>query len=109
MSFVWTVQDLGWTGENVQFITPILAIVAGLLMVSRFRYYSFKALPRSDKVPFVWIPAALLILVALAVNPARLLFGVGLLYAISGPVFTLWELRRRRARREPRVEERPEP
>lgn len=109
MSFVWTVQDLGWKGENVQFVTPFLAGVAGLLMVSRFRYYSFKALPRSDKVPFFWIPAALLILVALAVNPARLLFGVGLLYALSGPVFTLWELRRRRARREPRVEERREP
>ena len=109
MSFVWIVQDLGWTGENVQFATPILATVAGLLMVSRFRYYSFKSLPKSDKVPFIAIPAAVLILVALAVSPARVLFGITLLYALSGPVFTLWELRRRRARREPRVEERREP
>ena len=31
------------TARDVQFITPIIAIVAGLLMVSRFRYYSFKA------------------------------------------------------------------
>jgi CDP-diacylglycerol--serine O-phosphatidyltransferase len=109
MSFVWIVQDLGWTGENVQFATPVLATVAGLLMVSRFRYYSFKSLPRSDKVPFIAIPVAVLILVALAVKPARVLFAITLLYALSGPVFTLWELRRKRARRKPRVEERREP
>jgi CDP-diacylglycerol--serine O-phosphatidyltransferase len=109
MSFVWTVMDLGWTGENVQFITPIITVVGGLLMVSRFRYYSFKAWPISDKVPFVWIPAAVLILVALALNPARVLFGIAALYALSGPVFTLWELRRKRNRREPRSEERHEP
>lgn len=108
MSFVWTVQDLGWTGEDVRFITPILAIAAGLLMVSRFRYYSFKSLPRSDKVPFIVIPASVLILVALAMNPARVLFAVALLYALSGPIFTLWELRRRRALRKPRSEERRE-
>ncbi|MDR3389292.1 MAG: CDP-diacylglycerol--serine O-phosphatidyltransferase [Rudaea sp.] len=109
MSFVWAVLDMGWSGEDVQYITPIIAAVAGLLMVSRFRYYSFKAWPRSDKVPFFWIPAAVLILAALAVKPARVLFGITLLYALSGPVWTLWELRRRRARHEPRNEERHEP
>jgi CDP-diacylglycerol---serine O-phosphatidyltransferase len=109
MSFVWIVQDFGWSGEDVQYFTPILAVVAGLLMVSRFRYYSFKSLPRSDKVPFLWIPAAVIILVALAIKPARVLFAIALLYALSGPVLTLWELRRRRARRRPRNEERHEP
>ncbi len=101
MSFVWAVQDLGWSGEDVQCITPIIAAVAGLLMVSRFRYYSFKVWTRSDKVPFYWIPLAVLLLAAVAVKPARVLFGIALVYALSGPILTLWELRRRRARREP--------
>jgi CDP-diacylglycerol--serine O-phosphatidyltransferase len=103
MSFVWTTLDFGWTGTDVQFITPIIAIVAGLLMVSRFRYFSFKAWPRSDKVPFFWIPLVVLILVALAMNPARVLFGIAVLYALSGPILTLWGLWRVRSRREPRA------
>jgi CDP-diacylglycerol--serine O-phosphatidyltransferase len=100
MSYVWTMLDRGLRGEDVQFLTPVIAVAAGLLMVSRFRYYSFKAWPKSDRVPFYWIPLVVLILVALAVNPSHVLFGIAVLYALSGPVGTLWGLRRRRERRE---------
>jgi len=68
-------------------------------MVSRVRYFSFKASPKSDRVPFIWIPAAMLILVALAVDTARVLFGITVLYVLSGPVMTLWGLRRKRSER----------
>jgi CDP-diacylglycerol--serine O-phosphatidyltransferase len=101
MSFVWFTLDSHRSGTDVQFITPIVAIVTGLLMVSRFRYFSFKAWPQSDKVPFVAIPLALLILIALLINPPPVLFGVALLYALSGPALTLWGMRRWRSRREP--------
>src|SRR5579883_1915420 len=100
MSYVWTMLDRGLRGEDVQFLTPVIAVAAGLLMVSRFRYYSFKAWPKSDRVPFYWIPLVVLILVALAVNPSHVLIGIAVLYALSGPVGTLWGLRRRRERRE---------
>ena len=111
MSYLWAVDDLGLTGANVQFFTPVIAIVAGLLMVSRFRYFSFKTWPRSDRVPFAWILLVVLILVALAINPARMLFAIAALYALSGPVLTLWGLRQSRARRgqPPPVEEHPQP
>jgi CDP-diacylglycerol---serine O-phosphatidyltransferase len=102
MSFVWFTLDSHRSGEDMQFVTPIVAVVVGLLMVSRFRYYSFKAWPKSDKVPFVVAPIALLILVGLWINPPPVLFGVALLYALSGPALTLWGLRRWRMRREPR-------
>jgi CDP-diacylglycerol--serine O-phosphatidyltransferase len=80
-------------------------------MVSRFRYFSFKTFPRSDRVPFAWILLVVLILVALAINPARMLFAIAALYALSGPVLTLWGLRQSRARRgqPPPVEEHPQP
>jgi len=102
MSYLWAVTSAGWSGEDVQYITPVVAAVTGLLMVSRFRYYSFKAGPKSDLVPFVWIPAAVLILVALWVNPPRVLFAVILLYALSGPALTVWGRMRARARHKPR-------
>jgi CDP-diacylglycerol--serine O-phosphatidyltransferase len=102
MSFVWAIEDKGLFGFNasdVDFVTPIVAIVAGLLMVSRFRYFSFKAWPKSDRVPFIWIPAAMLILVALAVDPPRVLFAIAVLYVLSGPAMTLWGLRQKRSAR----------
>jgi len=99
MSYLWAVENFGLNGTDVQFLTPIVAVVAGLLMVSRFRYFSFKAWPLSDRVPFYWILLAVLILVALAINPARMLFAIAALYALSGPVFTLWGLRQRRGAR----------
>jgi CDP-diacylglycerol--serine O-phosphatidyltransferase len=98
MSYVWTVLDLPATGTDVRFITLIVCVVTGLLMVSRFRYFSFKAWPLKDKVPFYWIPVAILILVALAINPPRVLFAIALTYALSGPVLTLWS--RVRSRRD---------
>jgi len=111
MSYLWAVTDLGLSGESVQFITPFVAIGAGMLMVSNFRYYSFKAAPKSERVPFYWILAVLLIIVLLAINPPRLLFGVAFCYALSGPVLTLWGLRQHRARRDqlPHGEEHPPP
>lgn len=106
MSFVWTMEKFDTSGNEVQFITPIIAVVAGLLMVSNVRYYSFKAWPVSDRVPFIWIPAALLIFVALAVDPARVLFGIAVAYVLSGPIMTLWGLRRWREQRALRGSER---
>lgn len=102
MSFVWAIEDGGLFGLNVadvRFVTPVIAIAAGLLMVSRFRYFSFKAGPKSDRVPFVWIPIAMLILVSLAVDTPRVLFTIGVLYVLSGPVMTLWGLHQKRGSR----------
>ena len=99
MSFVWSIEKFDMNGIDVQFITPVIAVVAGLLMVSNVRYFSFKAWPRSDRVPFIWVPIVLLVFVALAVDTARVLFGIAVAYVLSGPILTLWGLRRTRAQR----------
>ena len=111
MSYLWAANYLGLSGASVQFITPFVAIATGLLMVSRFRYFSFKAAPKSERVPFAWILGVLLILVLLAINPPCVLFSVAFVYALSGPVYTLWGLRQHRGRREhgAHIEEHPQP
>ena len=100
MSFVWSMENFGIAGPALDTIVPFVAIITGLLMVSRFRYYSFKSLP-SDRVPFLWIIIGVLILVPFFVDPPRVLLAVFTLYMLSGPVLTLWGLatRRRRPRR----------
>ncbi|WP_266171527.1 CDP-alcohol phosphatidyltransferase family protein [Dyella subtropica] len=101
MSFVWSMDKFGVVGEEVCFFTPFMAVTVGLLMVSRFRYYSFKSLPMGDRdrVPFLWIIVGLLILIPFFVDPPRVLFVVFTLYLLSGPVMTLWGRATRRRRR----------
>ena len=95
-SFVWTCHDLGLSGPELRYATLVVTVVAGLLMVSRVRYTSFKggSGPKADRVPFYVLPLALAVLVALVLDPPKVLLAVTLLYALSGPV--LW-LRRGRA------------
>jgi len=106
MSFVWSMQNMQIEGPWLCFFTPILAVTAGLLMVSRVRYFSFKAWPRSDRVPFVWIVLAVLIVVALVWDAADVLLVIAVLYVLSGPAMTLWGLRSRASRRRMRAQRR---
>ncbi|MBV8156853.1 MAG: CDP-diacylglycerol--serine O-phosphatidyltransferase [Dyella sp.] len=101
MSFVWSMDKFGIIGEEVCFLTAVMAVVVGLLMVSRFRYYSFKSLPMGGdgRVPFLWIIVGVLVLVPFFIDPPRVLFVVFTLYLLSGPVMTLWGRATHRRRR----------
>ena len=102
MSFVWSVDKFGYPGSALCFVTPWIAVIVGLLMVSRFRYFSFKSLPVGERqrVPFVWMVGAVLLLALLVLDPARVLLVGFTLYLLSGPLWTVSGLAtRRRARR----------
>ena len=96
-SFVWTFHDLGWSGSELRYAALAVTAIAGLLMVSRIRYSSFKGSgdgPKAERVPFAAMVGAIAVLIALVIDPPKLLFTATVLYALSGPA--LW-LRRRRA------------
>jgi len=94
-AFVWTCTDLGLSGEELRYFALAVTVCAGLLMVSRIRYSSFKggSGPKSERVPFFALLIVVAILVALVLDPPKVLLGVGMLYALSGPV--MWFRRRR--------------
>lgn len=93
-SFVWTCHDLDWSGEALRYVALAVTVASGLLMVSGFRYNSFKGGrgPKSDRVPFFALLIAVAIIIALVIDPAKTLLAAGALYALSGPV--LWFRRR---------------
>lgn len=96
-SFVWTMHDLGQPGDAWMHVTMPLTVLTGLLMVSRVRYHSFKGSgsgPRSERVPFAFLIGAVAVLVALVLDPPKVLLAAALLYALSGPLLWAW----RRAR-----------
>ena len=66
-------------------------------MVSNVRYYSFKIWP--EKVPFRWVFLLVVIFAGLAIDPPKALFTFACLYALSGPAYTLFTMRRWRERR----------
>ena len=91
-SFVWTCHELGFAGEDLRYFALAVTVVAGLLMVSRLRYNSFKggSGPKSDRVPFVALPIAVGVLIALWVDPPKTLLAAATAYALSGPVLWFW-------------------
>lgn len=96
-----------WVGESYNvfpgqfdYLVWALTVLVGLLMVSNVRYYSFKTFNLRNRVPFVAILVIVLILVLVSANPPVVLFTVFCGYALSGPVLTLVQLRRRRAERD---------
>jgi CDP-diacylglycerol--serine O-phosphatidyltransferase len=73
-----------------------LTIFVAALMVSTIRYYSFKKIDLKGKVPFLMVVLIAVIIAGVALNPPQILFGTFFLYALSGPVMTLWYLRKMR-------------
>ena len=72
----------------IEFIVCVITAMAGALMVSNFKYNSFKEVNWHGKVPFVAILLVCLVFVVVATEPALVLFLVFALYAAAGPVNT---------------------
>ncbi len=96
---VWVGNDYGLQGKAVNLAAWTLTLLTGLLMVSNVRYHSFKGVNIKDRVPFVSILLSVLVIVLVSYDPPVVLFSVFLLYALSGPVWTLVLLRQRRSER----------
>lgn len=90
-SMVWASVDNHIPGLDGDYaiLPAIMTVLAGFLMVSNFRYYSFKQLDRS-RVPFaVMLPMVLVIGIVANDLPIGLL-AVSIVYAASAPVTALW-------------------
>ncbi|MEB4592309.1 CDP-diacylglycerol--serine O-phosphatidyltransferase [Candidatus Thiothrix sp. Deng01] len=104
VGMVWVFHDLDITGRNVQLPALALTLVVGLLMVSNISFYSFKDFDLRNRVPFVAVLIVLLIFALTTIDPPKVLFGVFLMYALSGPVLWAWRRYRRVQRRKKDME-----
>jgi len=96
---VWVGSDNHVDGNDWRVPAFIITLMAGVLMVSNIRYRSFKDLDLRGKIPFVALVVVMLIFVFISIDPPQVLFGIFLLYALSGPTVTLLTLRKRRRER----------
>lgn len=93
--FIWISIAHGYDIGVVKYPAIILTISTGLLMVSNFRYYSFKEIDLRGKVPFFVAISVMLAIAFVMAQPETMLFLLALGYAVSGPVLTLVMRKRR--------------
>ena len=95
--FVWTMSEYAIPrGHGIIIISAILAVLCASLMVSNVKYYSFKVFDFRNNVPFTVLVAIVLIGMAIAIDPAQVLFYGFFAYLILGPVLAYYSLRQDR-------------
>lgn len=92
---VWALSDFGIDGGDISILVGLLTALAGLMMVSNVRYYSFKDLDLKGRVPFFVILVVVLVLAVIASDPSRILWLIFIAYSVSGPVQALWRWRQK--------------
>jgi len=96
---VWCCSSYEITGILIAIPAAIVTFSVAGLMVSQIRYYSFKQIDLKGRVPFFVVVIVVLMIAAIAINPPQILFAIFLGYACSGPIMTLWQLRKMKRRR----------
>lgn len=96
---VWFTHDLQWPGPPLGLLSLVLTLGVAFLMVGNIRYRSFKDLNLHGRVPFVTAMLVMLMFVLISLGPPQILFALAFVYMLSGPVMTVLEIRKRRARR----------
>ena len=86
---VWVADDLDIAGKELVLQTFFLTLVAGSLMVSNIRYYSFKDIGAKHRVPFIAIFAIVLAFMFASIDPPKVILGGFIIYALSGPFMLL--------------------
>ncbi|MFN3163986.1 MAG: CDP-diacylglycerol--serine O-phosphatidyltransferase [Pseudohongiellaceae bacterium] len=85
----------------VSYFAVILTVFAGLLMISNYRYFSFKELNFKGTVPYIFFIMSVVLLVVIAQNPHEMLLLMCVLYASSGPIGWVYRRQFKRGEAEP--------
>lgn len=86
---LWFCLENDYNPENIKYLILLTTFSTGLLMVSNFRYSSFKEIDFKNKVPFIVAILTMLIISFIMAQPQRMLFIISVAYALSGPIITL--------------------
>ena len=94
--WVWSAYEAD-VSAPLALLTAVITSIAGLLMVSNFKYPSFKDIDLRGKVPFIVIFAIAMAFVIITIDPPRILFLIAVVYCLSAPA--LWLKRKIKVRK----------
>lgn len=90
--FIWLMDDLRFAGTDLALAAWVITLYAGLTMVTNVPFYSFKDINFRKSVPFISIFVIVLVFVAVSSDPPKVLFGLFVLYGLSGYAVYFWRL-----------------
>ena len=91
---VWVMTDFGFKPSDwLAAATWVVAVFAGVTMVSNIAFYSFKEVNWKRRVPLWVILACVIGISIVASRPSLILFALFMAYALSG--YVLWGMGRR--------------
>ena len=94
--FIWLLTESGIKGTDalwgiaIPWITFVLALYAGLTMVTNVPFYSFKDVHMKKSVPFAVIVLIALGIAVINIDPPTVMFGVFVVYGLSGYAIYIW-------------------
>ena len=87
---VWSTYHMETTAM-MAVIGAVITAVSGLLMVSNFKYPSFKEVDLRGKVPFMVILSVVMGFVVITIDPPRILFTLAIVFGFSAPLIWAWK------------------
>jgi CDP-diacylglycerol--serine O-phosphatidyltransferase len=102
-SIIWFCGNHPHLSTWASIIFALITLFVAMLMVSNIRYSSFKQIDFKDRIPFVTLLLIVLVFAGIALDPPSVLFIVFSIYGLSGPVYTLIQLRKTRLERKRQV------
>ncbi len=88
--FIWLMDDLRIAGKDFNWLSWTITLYAGLTMVTNAPFYSFKDVNFRKSVPFIAVFLIVLIFVAVSSDPPKVLFGLFVIYGLSGYAVFIW-------------------
>lgn len=88
--FIWLMDDLGLVGADLAWFSWTITLYAGLTMVTNVPFYSFKEINFRKSVPFIAVFLIVLVFVLISSDPPKVLFGMFVLYGLSGYAVYFW-------------------
>jgi CDP-diacylglycerol--serine O-phosphatidyltransferase len=88
--FIWLATELELERATLTWPVFVLTLYAGLTMVTNVPFYSFKDLSLKKSVPFATIVLVALGIAVINIHPPTVLFGLFVLYGLSGYGMYFW-------------------
>src|SRR5687767_4158511 len=92
---IWVLNDYQVRGGDVKWYAAALTVYTGITMISSVKFYSGKDINLRRMVPFWVATVILLVLLLISIDPSHVLWGVALVYGVSG--YVGWAVQRWRA------------
>ena len=90
VGFIWLMDEYSIKPYDVSWAMFAMALYAGLTMVTNVPFYSFKDIQMKKSVPFAVIVLIALGIAVINIDPPIVLFGVFVLYGLSGYALYGW-------------------